>query len=237
MTLSAPLYVLKRRAKELSRAAQIPLHQALDRIAVKEGFARWSLLMAKAGAQLSPATLFARLAPGDLLLLGARPFEGKTTMSLRLAVEAMKAGRRAVFFTLEYPEREVPERLRVLGEDPEHFGALFDFDCSDAISAATIMARLDSAPPGTLAVIDYLQLLDQRRDNPSLMAQVRTLKAFARDRGLTIVFLSQIDRSYDPAQKSCPDLADVRLPNPLDLGLFDKTCFLNGDEVRFSAAG
>jgi hypothetical protein len=237
MKLSAPLYVLKRQAKELSRTANIPLHAALDRIATKEGFRTWSLLMAKASTSLGPADLLARLEPGDLLLFGARPFEGKTTMSLRLAAEAMKADRKAVFFTLEYPERDVPDRLRAIGEDPARFGALFDFDCSDVISAGTIMERLGTAPRGTIAVIDYLQLLDQRRDNPSLMEQVRALRAFARERGATIVFLSQIHRSYDPAQKSCPDLEDVRLPNPLDLGLFDKTCFLHGGEIRFGVVG
>ncbi|MGD1878007.1 MAG: DNA helicase [Kiloniellaceae bacterium] len=233
MKLSAPLYVLKRRAKELSRKAKLPLHTALDRVATQEGFRSWSLLMARAATRLGPAELLARLEPGDLLLLGARPFEGKTTMSLRLAAEAMKAGRKAVFFTLEYPERDVLNRLRAIGEDPSRFSALFDFDCSDAISAATIMKRLDTAQRGTIAVIDYLQLLDQRRDNPSLMEQVRALRAFARERGVTIAFISQIDRSYDPAEKPCPDLQDVRLPNPLDLSLFDKTCFLHGGEVRF----
>ncbi|SDA82151.1 DnaB-like helicase C terminal domain-containing protein [Mesorhizobium qingshengii] len=92
------------------------------------------------------------------------------------------------------------------------------------------------APRGTLVVIDYLQLLDQKRENPDLMAQVRTLKAFARDRGLILVFISQIDRSYNPATKPCPDIGDVRLPNPLDLSLFNKTCFLNKGEIRFQAA-
>ena len=56
----------------------------------------------------------------------------------------------------------------------------------------------------------------------------RALKAFASDRQLIIVFISQIDRSYDPATKPFPDLGDVRLPNPLDLTLFDKTYFLQG---------
>jgi hypothetical protein len=36
--------------------------------------------------------------------------------------------------------------------------------------------------------------------------------------------------------KSFPDLEDVRLPNPLDLSLFTKTCFLNNGEVQFRAA-
>ena len=41
MKLSAPLYYLKRKAKLLSRAENIPLHAALDRIARQVGF--WQL--------------------------------------------------------------------------------------------------------------------------------------------------------------------------------------------------
>jgi len=70
-----------------------------------------------------------------------------------------------------------------------------------------------------------------------MMVQVRTLESFARDRGLILVFISQIDRSYDPLTKPCPGLEDVRLPNPLDLKLFSKTCFLHNGEVQFRAAG
>jgi len=157
-------------------------------------------------------------------------------MSLELAVEAMKSGHRSVVFTLEYMQTDVLDRFRAIGVEPQRFARLFEFDNSDAISADYIIKTLGSAPRGTLAVIDYLQLLDQKRENPDLMDQVRTLKVFARDRGLILVFISQIDRSYDPSRKPCPDISDVRLPNPLDLSLFNKTCFLNKGEIRFQAA-
>lgn len=237
MKLSAPVYHLKRQARLLSRDGKIPLHQALDRIAAKEGFNSWSLLVAKAPQAAPAGRLFAQLVPGDLVLVGARPGHGKTLMSLELAVEAMKSGHRGVFFTLEYTQRDVLDRFRAIGADPVQFNDRFVFDNSNAISADYIVKALGSAPRGTLVVIDYLQLLDQKRENPELMAQVRTLKAFAGDRGLILVFISQIDRSYDPAKKSVPDIGDVRLPNPLDLSLFNKTCFLNKGEIRFHAAG
>ena len=236
MKLSAPVYRLKRKAKELARKDDIPLHLALDRVAVAEGFGAWSLLAAKSAETLSAEGLLARLEPGDLLLIGARPGHGKTLLSLQLAVEAMKAGRRAVFFTLEYTARDVLGRFRALGVDPAQFDALFSFDDSEAISADHIMRVLAEAPRGTLAIVDYLQLLDQKRGNPELGAQVSALKAFAQARGVVLAFISQIDRSYDPAAKPCPDLSDVRLPNPLDLSLFSKSCFLNEGEVRFQAA-
>lgn len=236
MKLSAPLYALKRRAKALSRTEDIPLHQALDRVARREGFAAWSLLMARATASLGPQELYAALQPGDLLLLGARPMQGKTLMSLRIAVQAIKAGHRAFFFSLEYTEADVLDRLRAIGAEPAHFGGLFAFDNSDDISALHITEKLAAAPRGTLAVIDYLQLLDQKRENPPLAEQVTVLKAFARDRGVTIVFISQIDRGFDPERKPVPGLEDIRLPNPLDLALFDKTCFLHGKEVQLGVA-
>lgn len=236
MKLSAPVYHLKRKAKLLCREENIPLHEALDRIARKEGYTGWSLLAAKLSATTPARELFARMAQGDLVLVAARPGQGKTLMSLELAVEAMKSGNRGVFFTLEYTKKDVLDRFRAIGMEPAQFDGLFEFDCSDAISADYIVETLASAPCGTLVVVDYLQLLDQRRDNPDLAVQVRKLKSFARDRGLIIVFISQIDRSYDSAKKPCPDIGDVRLPNPLDLKLFNKTCFLSNGEVQFQAA-
>lgn len=234
MQLSAPVYRLKRQAKLLSRAEGIPLHEALDRIAVREGFARWSLLAAHLAATAPANTLLNRLAPGDLLLLGARPGQGKTQLSLELAVEAMKSGHQGVFFTLEYSTADIFNLFTRIGEDPAAFRNAFEFDASDAISAEYIMARLATMPAGTVVVIDYLQLLDQKRENPELMVQVRALKAFAKERGLLMVFLSQIDRTFDASAGVCPGLDDVRLPNPLDLKLFNKACFLHEGELTLS---
>jgi hypothetical protein len=236
MRLSAPIYRLKRRAKVLSREERIPLNEALDRVAVEEGFGGWSLLAARVSDTAPSSKLLARLNPGDLVLLGSRPGHGKTLMGLELIIEAMKEGHRGVFFTLEYNEKDVLNLLRSIGGDAATFSDRFEFDNSDAINSDYIIDRLASAPRGTVAVIDYLQLLDQKRENPELMVQVRALKSFASERGLIIVFISQIDRSYDPSERTCPGLRDVRLPNPLDLTLFSKSCFLNDGEVQIEAA-
>ncbi|MBN9220662.1 MAG: AAA family ATPase [Mesorhizobium sp.] len=236
MRLSAPIYHLKRQARLLSRKDGIPLHEALDRMAAQEGFASWGLLAAKAAETKPAGRLLAQMAPGDLVLVGARPGHGKTLMSLELAVEAMKRGRRSVFFSLEYTQGDILDRFRAIGVEPGQFEGRFDFDSSDAICAEYIIKRLASAASGTLVVIDYLQLLDQKRDNPDLMTQVRGLRSFAREKGLILVFIAQIDRSYELSAKPVPDIGDIRLPNPLDLSLFSKTCFLNKGEIRFRAA-
>ncbi len=236
MRLSAPLYRLKRRAKILSREKMIPLHSALDRIAKEEGFVSWSLLSAKASANAPAQALLSRLAPGDLVLLGARPGHGKTVMGLELLAEAIAAGRKGIFFSLEYNDADVVKRFDAIGAAAARDGT-FAFDNSDEISAPYVMSRMASEPRGTLAVIDYLQLLDQNRSHPDLMTQVRSLKAFAQQRGFIIVFISQIDRSYEMSKKPLPGLEDVRLPNPLDLTFFNKTCFLHEGEIRIDATG
>lgn len=236
MKLSRPIHRLKRQAKRLARDEKIPLHAALDRAARQEGFHAWSHL-ASAAERLCADGVFQRLTPGDLVLLAARPGQGKTLLGLRLALAATGAGRSSAVFTLEYSQSDLVDRLRTLGMDPDSPRGLLTLDSSDGICADHIIQRSRDAPPGTLIVVDYLQLLDQRRDMPPVAEQVRALRTFAKERGLVVVFISQIDRSYDPAKKPVPDLRDVRMPNPLDLGLFDKACFLNAGEIRFQQVG
>jgi len=216
----------------LARERAIALNAALDNIAVEEGFRSWSLLAAKAKADAPARALLGALMPGDMVLLGARPGHGKTAMSLDLIAEAIKAGRRGVFFTLEYNGSDVLKLLDRSDGDAAIFDENFIFDNSDNIRADHIIKRLNSAPRGTVVVVDYLQLLDQKRENPDLMTQVRGLKKFAAERGLIIVFISQIDRSYDASKRPTPTLEDVRLPNPLDLSLFDKACFVHDGKIR-----
>jgi len=235
MKLSAPIHRLKHEAKHLAAQTGIPLHTALDRIAVREGYAAWSLLASRYAEQSPAARLYASLDVGDLLLVGARPGQGKTLMALQLAVEAARAGHRGVFFSLEYTARDIAQRFAKLGIDPVALGDRFSFDCSDQISAGYIIERMASAPAGAVVAIDYLQLLDQRRDTPPLAEQVRALKTFAATAGVIIVFISQIDRSFDPASKRLPDLSDIRLPNPVDLSLFSRACFLHDGEMQFAA--
>lgn len=232
MKLSAPIFHLKRQAKQLSRAQKIPLNKALDQIAHLEGFSCWSLLSAQVTLERPSSELFAKLNPGDLVLLGARPGHGKTIMGLELIAESLKADRSGVFFTLEFNGKEALERFEAISRNVKTRDRSVQIDTSESISADYVIARLATASRGTIAVIDYLQIMDQDRTKPALSKQVSALKAFATEIGIIIVFISQIDRAYELSAKPLPELDDVRLPNPLDLNLFDKSCFLNNGKTR-----
>lgn len=231
MKLSSPIYHLKRRAKRLAKDENLALHAALDRIAQGEGFPQWSLLSARAGTDPTEDDLLPYLCDGDLLLLAARPGQGKTLLGIKLLLDAIGKGRRGVFFTLEYTEQETRARIRALEGDAAVSTHALEIVTADTICARFIIDHLAEAPRGTVAVIDYLQILDQRRSEPVLSEQMDALQSFARQRGLILGFISQIDRSYDPGIKPLPDMGDVRLPNPLDTRIFAKALFLHNGQA------
>ena len=235
MKLSIPIHQLKRQAKSLQRQEGLARHEALDRVAGGQGFRGWSHLASASPGPDAAAEVYADLRAGEILLIGARPGQGKTLLALALAREAMKAGRRAAFFTLEYTREETLARLASVGADPGLAARAFIYDGSDEICADHIIRALASSGPAPFAVVDYLQLLDQKRTNPPLAEQIAALVQFARRTGATIACISQIDRRFAQSSRSLPSVADLRLPNPVDLTAFDRMCFLHEGRIEMFA--
>ncbi len=136
MKLSAPIYILKQQAKALSRREKIPLHQALDRIARREGFGAWSLLAARATEDETTTVLYSQLSPGNVVLLGGRPGQGKTLLGIGLVIESMSRGIPSAFFTLEFTEADVARCFGILNRNLDSFRDKLLIDASDRISAA-----------------------------------------------------------------------------------------------------
>lgn len=236
MKLSAPIFILKQQAKALSQREKLRLHEGLDQIAVREGFKAWSHLASAWQRTDSCRAVYGQLRVGDMLLLGSRPGQGKTLFSMGLALEAMSHGHRAFFFTLEFIAAEVEALFMVAGRSQQDFKGQWLLDTSEDMSAGYICQRLADAPPGTLAIVDYLQLLDQRRDKPGIDLQLRELKALALERRSIVVCLSQIAREFKAGYKAVPSWRDVRMPNAMDLAIFDKACFMHGGQVQLRSA-
>jgi len=240
MKLSAPIHVLKSKAKDLKKSKSITMAEALKEVAKSEGYSSWSLLQSKA-KDMFPKTseeILGYLNPGDLMLIGSRPGLGKTTFTLQLLLQAVKEKRRCYFFSLEVTHKDVASKVADLDENIGQNNPFLKFDFSDEISSQHIKEQTnDGLVEGSIIAVDYLQLLDQQRTKPELQVQVKELKEFAKKKGCIIIFISQLDRSFESKDKDRPGLEDVRLPNPVDLRLFNKTMFLhNGKKIFTSPA-
>ena len=231
MKLSASIHHLKRQAKSVAKEKSIPLHAALDQIAQGEGYNSWSLLISRVGVISEPAKFAASLRPGNFVLLGARPAKGKTRFGLELAERNLELKRRAYFFTLEFHDKQVDSYLKQGNEDRPFSCDALHVDTSDEICAEHIIDVTKNAVAGDMIVVDYMQILDQRRTSPPLQDQLTSLHAHTTDNGLVTVLISQIDRSFEQSGREVPELADVRLPNPVDLTLFNRQCFLTDEKV------
>lgn len=241
MKTSTPIYILKRQAKRLSRSTGLSWLAALDRVAQGEGYGSWGLLRAKYEEHLAlrPARILGELGDGELLLIASRPGFGKTLLSLELLLDGARRGRACYFFSLDYTHHNVRERLEGLGATAAQLDAL-RIDCSNDISSAYIREEVQQGvggQVGALIVVDYLQLLDQKRSHPPLQQQIQELRVFARETKSNIVFLSQVERDFEGLEEVCPSLEHIRLPNPLDLSLFHKGVFLHEDKHSFEAFG
>ncbi|MEE4012244.1 DNA helicase [Roseibium sp. FZY0029] len=234
MKLSAPVFRLKREARTLARSKTIALNRALDEIAVREGFRSWSHLASVARDQSPSIRLLSALEPGDMVILGARPGQGKTVLGIELLAEAAMSGRPSVLFSSECTYCDVSSKLSGSGYPDLENSEKFQMVLSDSVCAGQVKETLAGSAPGTLAVIDYLQVMDQLRSQPPLGDQVEDLRRFAKTRRTTLVFLSQVHRNFDPKIRPLPGFNDIRTTNPVDLSHFDKGCFLHHGEMILS---
>jgi len=235
MKLSSPVYILKSRAKDLKKAQGISLSVALDQIARQEGFDSWSLLISKS-EEVFPekySEVLGFLNDGDLVLIGARPSVGKSTFTYGLFVQAIEEARpKSFYFTLVERQNNMIERMATYRQTIK-LNDGYELDYSNDICADYIISvTQNEVKPGSLIVVDYLQLLDEKRTNPPLQEQIEKLKVFAKKVGCIIIFLCQIDRDIGDRSDQRPALDDIRLPNPLDLGLLNKIILLYRESRR-----
>lgn len=230
MKLSAPIHVLKAQAKALKREQSLTMIAALDLVAAREGYSSWSLLHTKNSDPFPTKydELLGFFNEGDLVVIGARPNMGKTSFSIGLLVQAVQRRvARNYYFTLAEVHRDVAGRIANYDESIGENNDFLELDYSNDISADYIIAKAEkNISKGSLIVVDYLQLLDEKRVNPPLQDQIEKLKRFAKEKSCIIIFISQIKREVEGLRDSRPTLKDIRLPNKLDLKLMNKVLLL-----------
>jgi replicative DNA helicase len=181
------------------------------------------------------------LQPGQMLVVGARPGVGKSTLGLDLARAAAVAhGLPTVIFSLEMSHTEIMMRLlsaegsvplenlrsgqmrdddwtrvaNIMGKVSE---APLYIDDSANLSMTEIRAkarRLKQRQGLRLIIIDYLQLMSSGRRVESRQVEVsefsRQIKLIAKELGVPVVALSQLNRGPEQRTDRRPQLSDLR---------------------------
>ena len=179
------------------------------------------------------------LAPGELVVLAARPGMGKTALAGCLSVETARAGHPVLFISREVKDETVAARIlarearidsRIFRQGIEHAPNILPKvqRAQDQLDALPLMIVEKSIAPMTprevrriaksmggvgLIVVDYLQLMEADTKSNSREREVaemsRSFKQLALDCNCPVLLLSQLNRESDKLDKE-PSLSNLR---------------------------
>lgn len=177
--------------------------------------------------------------PGNLMTIGARPGVGKTVIGIKMALNFAKRYKEPVlYFSTEMSYEETLMRIlspmtqvaawkfrkRVFNKETEDITKIFK--AAEELSKLKIFVKDKPSPTiediraGILAtkcklvIVDYIQrmrLPKAKMKNEAIEQVMVMLKNLARDLGIMVIVLSQLDRETDKLSgKATPQMADLK---------------------------
>ena len=178
------------------------------------------------------------LRPGGLYIVAARPGVGKSSVSQSITMEIARDGHRVLFLSQEMAETEVADRaVSSRGQIPydallsgqmdrQHWARavdvlsaadLADFFVDDqpALTLLDVRSKAKQVPGLKVLVLDYLQLCGgsggkEANRNSEIEQISRGLKTLAKELGIAVIALSQLNRQVELRTSKRPMLADLR---------------------------
>ena len=175
----------------------------------------------------------------DLIIIGARPAMGKTSLALNLARNtAMMGKKKVLFFSLEMTKEQLAQRVlstearvestkmrtgNISGDEWTKLAtatALLSncelyFDDTSNMTVSEMKSRIRRLKDVDAVFVDYLQLMKSGSRVESRVQEVseitRNLKLMAKDLNIPVVVLAQLARTTEGRGKSHkPQLSDLR---------------------------
>lgn len=205
---------------------------------------------------------FGRLLPGQVCILAARPAMGKTALALDIAEYVARHEGAVGFFSLEMSSAELSARSlakraglsarqimegRIQGYETSVDGGLRELrdlpifvDDRGGVEIAAIRSRARALQAGrsdlALLIVDYLQLVtssDPRTPREQVVADTsRGLKALAKELGVPVLALAQLNRAVHDRKDPRPILSDLRESGSIEQDA-DKVLFIHRHAYYF----
>lgn len=195
---------------------------------------------------------------GDLIIIGARPGVGKTSLAMNIATNVAVKGKKTVaIFSLEMSCEQLVSRMLSSEASIDSYkmrkGELAPEDWSNLAKAAGVLAEteilIDDSTGVTptamkaklrrvknlgLVVIDYLQLMQGERHTDNRVQEVsdisRNLKLLAKELAVPVITLAQLSRTSEKENKK-PVLSDLRDSGAIEQDA-DTILFLSRDYYK-----
>ena len=167
--------------------------------------------------------------PGNFILIGGRPSAGKTALSLQIAVEMAKQGRKVCYFSLETSPQILTQRIianqlyapleqvktkKVPASELDGLSKLRQLPLyirsASGRNVAWIRAQAQRMK-AQVAVIDYVQIIrpDRSGDRYQAITQVSiALHELAQTTGMVVIGAAQLSRNAAHAMPSNADLKE-----------------------------
>ncbi|MCH2145000.1 MAG: replicative DNA helicase [Phycisphaerales bacterium] len=180
------------------------------------------------------------LQPGELIILAARPSMGKTAVALNIIEHMAMNGHPAAIFSLEMGRQQLVQRLicarggidsqrlrrnmlqkedyrRIYAACDELNAAPLYIDDTPGLSLLQLRSkarRMKERFDIQAVVVDYLQLMHSGSRTESRQLEVaemsRGVKAMARELGIPVICLSQLNRAAEQREGHRPRMSDLR---------------------------
>lgn len=209
--------------------------QAVDNIT--EAIKRGDRITGKQSGWISIDRILGGWNAGDLVVMAARPGQGKTALALSLMYEFGKLNGKGMFVSLEMSSEQLAKRyLSLLVDIPNwkirnaNLKEVEVITLCDRVNNSTVEFFVDDDPNCTiqqikskakihkakhgldLLIIDYIQLIKGTKQNREQeIAEIsRNLKLLAKELQITVIVLAQLSRKCEERADKRPMLSDIR---------------------------
>ena len=146
---------------------------------------------------------------GNLTLIGARPGVGKTKYAVDIAAERTNTGQKVIYFCplkrCDLFREEIEEQTQI---NPIALNNLILNDTA-GLSISDILG-ICSNSIGATVILDELTEFCDSKYKPGVEKVFKTLKSFAKEKGIDVIVLSDLLSSADNRKNYIPELEDVK---------------------------